>query len=178
MKVQRVDALMKLLLLPRVTSLPCIVILLTQPIIERCNYTESIISNQPRFSGASWNVKFPYPAATSHPILEPKLTLPLALSRPSRRRQTFHHRAIKENKSMSRLPHLSLAKLCRGHVSLNYPLVQFIGLYVKIFGWKINSKIFIIICCYNEKENNKKKYTKKKFVKSNQYCFQRSCKRF
>lgn len=145
MKVQRVDALMKLLLLPRVTSLPCIVILLTQPIIERCNYTESIISNQPRFSGASWNVKFPYPAATSHPILEPKLTLPLALSHPSRRRQTFHHRAIKENKSMSRLPHLSLAKLCRGHVSLNYPLVQFIGLYVKIFGWKINSKIFIII---------------------------------
>lgn len=79
---------------------------------------------------------------------------------------------------MSRLLHLSLAKLCRGHVSLNYPLVQFIGLYVKIFGWKINSKIFIIICCYNEKENNKKKYTKEKFVKSNQYCFQRSCKRF
>ena len=53
MKVRRVDALMKLLLLPRVTSLPCIVIPLTQTIIDQCNYTRIDKFKQRRLTGAS-----------------------------------------------------------------------------------------------------------------------------
>lgn len=92
MKVRRVDALMKLLLLPRVTSLPCIVIPLTQPIIERCNYTESIISNRPtvqrRFLEREVSRSDRKPS--HRPILGPELTLPpLSLSTRHVDAQTF-----------------------------------------------------------------------------------------